>query len=72
MKADSIFPFDLHWDSQALTDAVPLRLFEVSSFGAPQDATSRNDARLQPPPVARRWREGYVARSALPATIRVR
>ena len=71
MKADSIFPFDLHWDSQALTDAVPLRLFEVSSFGAPRDARSRNDARLHPP-ATRRWRESYVTRSALPATIRVR
>lgn len=70
MKADSVFPFDLHWDSQALTDAVPLRLFEMSSFGAPHDAHSRNAARLQAP-ATRRWREGYIVRSALPATIRV-
>lgn len=71
MKTDSVFPFDLHWDSQALTDAVPLRLFEMSSFGAPRDARSRNDARLHGA-TPRRWREDYVVRSALPPTIRVR
>ena len=71
MKADSVFPFDLHWDSQALTDAVPLRLFEFSSFGAPRDARSRNDSRPHSA-AAQRWRESYIARSALPTTIRVR
>lgn len=60
-----VFPFDLHWDAQQLTDAVPLRLFEVIDFQAlhyGQYDASVNDPRAS----SRRPTRPYAAAAELP------
>ena len=68
MNASSHFPSSLHWSSQELAAAVPLRLFELLDFDAPGD-----DARAANTPAAPRrgLREGYARNAALPAHFHV-
>lgn len=49
MNATSAFPFRLHWSSQALADAVPLRVHELFAPGTHQPCAG-NQARSAPRP----------------------
>jgi hypothetical protein len=65
----SAFPFQLHWTSQELADAVPLRLHEMFGFQAGHDGAQTRSAnsttRAMPSSHARRDR-GYLLATALP------
>jgi hypothetical protein len=65
-KTDSSFPFQLNWSPQDITDAVPLRLFELVSFDA--------DTASNSPMVESRERttRSFLPTNDLPAFIRVR
>ena len=67
-KSASAFPFQLHWSSQDIADAVPLRLFELFGFDAGADIAPCAN-RPQPP---RPWHHGYLRANDLPAFIRIR
>jgi hypothetical protein len=68
MSSD-VFPFRLHWDSQDLADAVPLRLFELCDFAVGGDADAcANAGSMQRP--ARRGR-GYLPAPAFAALFHV-
>lgn len=50
MSAYPAFPDRLHWDADALADAVPRRLHELFAYQAPVDACrSANAPRIAPP-----------------------
>ena len=63
-----VFPFRLHWDSQDLADAVPLRLFELVDFAADGAAACANAGSMPRP--ARHGR-GYLPVPAFAAFFRV-
>jgi len=44
MNASVFFPSQLHWSSQELAEAVPLRLHEVFAFGVEHDLRAANSA----------------------------
>ena len=70
MKTSSTFPFNLHWTSQDIADAVPLRLFELFAFDAgPGGAGLAGRCANQSP--RRAWHRGYVPAAELPAFVRV-
>jgi len=52
-------PFDLHWDSQQLADAVPLKIHELSAFDVDAGASGTNDDRFGRK-TQRQWRCGYL------------
>ena len=64
-----VFPFRLHWDSQDLADAVPLRLFELVDFAADGGAGPCANAGSMPRPARRR--RGYLPVPAFAAIFRV-
>ncbi|MDQ3039197.1 MAG: hypothetical protein M3R16_05275 [Pseudomonadota bacterium] len=67
MKTQLPFPQHLHWTVQDITDAVPLRLFEMVSFDACLDAATRCANELP----RRAWRHAYARPAALPAFVRI-
>lgn len=68
MSAYPAFPDRLHWDADALADAVPRRLHELFAYTAPVAArASANATRTAPP---RPLRMAYV-RAATPTLFRI-
>ena len=66
--ASDAFPFRLHWDSQDLADAVPLRLFELVDFAAGDTAaTCANAASLR----RNALRDRYLPSAALSPRFRI-
>jgi hypothetical protein len=68
MNASSHFPSSLHWSSQELAAAIPLRLFELLDFDA---ADHRAGAANTATTARRALREGYTRNAALPAHFHV-
>ena len=68
MNASNLLPLHPHWDADALADAVPLRLFELLDFDAP-DGAARGVATV---PVPRAWHGAYRVASPWPDFMRVR
>jgi hypothetical protein len=68
MSSD-VFPFRLHWDSQDLADAVPLRLFELVDFAADDGAAACANAGAMPRPARRGC--GYLPAPAFATLFRV-
>jgi hypothetical protein len=68
MNASSHFPSSLHWSSQELAAAVPLRLFELLDFDAPVAGSSAANTATTP---RRALREGYARNVALPVHFHV-
>lgn len=61
MNASLQYPFDLHWTSHDLVDAIPLRLSEMLDFDAHRDgegSASANAASIE----ARRRTAGFLPR----------
>lgn len=67
MNATTACPFPLRWTPQQITDAVPLRLFELDLSIA--SGTHAGRAANQPRP--RAWHSGYLRQRALPDLFRV-
>lgn len=72
MSITNVFPFQLHWTSQELAEAVPLRLFELLDFDVHRDNPGMASANVMPRPQRAWLRCGYVRATELPAFIRVR
>ena len=68
MNASSHFPSSLHWSSQELAAAVPLRLFELLDFDVAHDDVRAANTTTVP---RRALREGYARNAALPAHFHV-
>ncbi|GAB3746846.1 hypothetical protein [Lysobacter olei] len=68
MNASSHFPATLHWSSHELAAAVPLRLFEMLDFDAPDHGAHAANTVAAP---RRTPREGYARNAALPAHFHV-
>ncbi|TWI13561.1 hypothetical protein [Aerolutibacter ruishenii] len=68
MNASSHFPYSLHWSSQELAAAVPLRLFEVLDFAVADHRASAANAATT---ARRTLREGYARNAALPTHFHV-
>ena len=71
MSTHTAFPFDLHWSSHDLADAMPrrLRLHEVFAIDAPH-ASAGNDPAFRAPRT-RGWHAGYAAPAPLPTHFRI-
>jgi len=72
MKASNqshTFPFDLHWTSDDLADAMPLRLSELFDFDAAR-AQALHSANVEAP--VHGWRRNGYLRNAAPTSFRVR
>ncbi|WP_149194297.1 hypothetical protein [Luteimonas suaedae] len=70
MNASNAFPFHLHWNPQQITDAVPLRLFEVDLFAV--DRTASASANAGTASRSKRRTTGYLPTPGLPPQFRVR
>lgn len=68
MNASSHFPASLHWSSQELAAAVPLRLFELLDFDTLYDDARAANTTAGP---RRALREGYARNTALPVHFHV-
>lgn len=69
--AGAAFPFQLHWNADQLTAAVPLRLhrlFDVDVIGEARRQPSAN----QPCPPCRQRRASYLPGNPMPSLFRVR
>jgi hypothetical protein len=72
MKASNrspVFPFDLHWTSDDLAGAMPLRLSELFDFDAAR-AQAQPSANVEAP--AQAWRRNGYLRNAAPTSFRIR
>lgn len=67
MNASVFFPSQLHWTSQELAEAVPLRLHELFAFDAEHDVPAANGL---PPRMPRR--RNYLPPTPAPDVFRVR
>jgi hypothetical protein len=65
MNAFVLFPAHLHWTSQQLAEAVPLRLHEMFAFDAGLQADAAGEAQPQP-------RRDYAPRPPMPERFSVR
>ncbi len=68
MNAFVFFPSQLHWTSEELADAVPLRLHELFAFDAGRDAQVASNAGNQ----RMSKRRDYLTASQLRPVFRVR
>ncbi|MFL6592266.1 MAG: hypothetical protein ACJ8GK_06095 [Luteimonas sp.] len=67
MNASVFFPSQLHWTSQELAEAVPLRLHELFAFGVEHELRAANS------PVPRTARQrNYLPAAPAPDVFRVR
>jgi hypothetical protein len=72
MQSSPAFPFHLHWTSDDLADAVPLRLHEMLDFDASRDGPVAASANSLGRTQQRDWRRpGYRLVSNLPAFFRI-
>ncbi len=71
MNTHSHFPDQLHWTSQDLADAVPLRLFELFAFDATPAGAAVGPCANQSPS-RRKWSESYLTTDRPPPLFRVR